>query len=209
MARVRGRFLKDIRREAILRAAWQCAAKYGFAKSTIQEIAREAGLAKGTIYNYFEKKEDILLALVEAANRKVLDMMEDVATSTLTAKKKLEKMLLARVLYIYDTVGRSPHGEEIIPSHKPAIVGSLDWFFRKQKRLYEQVIREGNKAGEFNEKSPSTAAEVLGNLSELLTPPYYRLVKRSQVKSFARNLLKRFITGISRDGAKSARRSGK
>ena len=122
MGRRPRRMLKDIRRQAILQAAWRCISKYGFTKTTIHEIARAAGLAKGTIYNYFESKEDILLALVAATNRKVLDEMEKIAGSNRPAGKKLEEMLLARALYIYDMVGTSPHTQEMIASHKPEIV---------------------------------------------------------------------------------------
>lgn len=197
------------KRAVILRAAWKMMCRYGFAKTTVEEIAAEAGIGKGTVYLYFESKEEILLALVAQTNRRVLDKMERLAASHLAPGKKLRRMLLSRALEIYDVVHANPHGEEVIASHKPAIVKSLGWFFRKQKKLYEQVIREGVQAGEFDEKSPSAAAEVLGTLSELLTPPYYRFRKRSEIESFARNLLKRFIAGISKDGLKNVRRNRK
>lgn len=187
----------------ILRAAWKRMCQYGFAKTTVAEIASEAGIGKGTVYLYFDSKEDILLALVAETNRRVLKNMEDIASSRLSPAKKLEKMFLSRALQIYDVVSANPHGEEVIASHKPAIVESLDWFFKRQKRLYQQVIREGVLAGEFAEKSPAAAAEVLGVLSELLTPPYYRLKKRSEVETFARNLLARFVGGIAGDGKRS------
>jgi AcrR family transcriptional regulator len=179
--------------------------RYGFAKTTVAEIAREAGIGKGTVYRYFASKEDILLALVAETNRRVLEKMEQIASSELPSGEKLEKMLLSRALEIYDVVHANPHGEEVIASHKPAIVKSLRWFFRKQKKLYEQVIREGVKAGEFNEKSPATAAAVLSTLSELLTPPYYRLKKRAEIKAFAVNLMRRFIAGISANRKDSGR----
>jgi AcrR family transcriptional regulator len=185
---------------AILRAAWQMMCRYGFAKTTVEEIAAEAGIAKGTVYLYFRSKEEILIALVSETNRRVLEKMEKIAVSSLPPGRKLEKMMLSRALEIYDVVQGNPHGEEVIASHKPAIVNSLGWFFRKQKKLYEQVIREGVKAGDFAEESPAKAADTLSTLSELLTPPYYGLKKKSAIESFTRNLLRRFIAGISGDG---------
>lgn len=177
--------------------------RYGFAKTTVAEIAREAGIAKGTVYLYFDSKEEILIALVTETNRRILEKMEKVVASGLPPEKKIEKLLLSRALEIYDVVHANPHGEELIASHKPVIVESLGWFFRKQKQLYEQVIREGIKARVFEEKAPGEAAKVLGTLSELLTPPYYRFGKRSDIKTFAQKLLKRFIRGISTHGKKS------
>ena len=194
------------KRGRILRAAWKIMCRYGFAKTTVNEIASEAGIGKGTVYLYFDSKEDILIALVSETNSRILDNMERIASSGLPAGEKLQKMLLSRALEIYDVVHANQHGEEIIASHKPAIVKSLGWFFRKQKKLYEQVIREGVKAGVFNEKSPSRAADVLGSLSELLTPPYYRFRKRSEIRNFAQQLLERFIRGISTGRNKSGAR---
>jgi len=188
------------RRGAILRAAWRMMCRYGFAKTTVEEIATEAGIAKGTVYLYFKSKEEILIALVSETNRRVLEKMEKIAVSSLPPGKKLEKMILSRALEIYEVVQSNPHGEEVIASHKPAIVDSLGWFFRKQKKLYEQVIREGVQAGDFMEETPGRAAETLSTLSELLTPPYYGLKKKSEIESFTRNLMRRFIAGMSANG---------
>jgi TetR/AcrR family fatty acid metabolism transcriptional regulator len=49
--------------DAILKAASKIFAEYGFSGAKISEIAREAGVADGTIYLYFQNKEDILLTL--------------------------------------------------------------------------------------------------------------------------------------------------
>jgi TetR/AcrR family fatty acid metabolism transcriptional regulator len=174
--------------------------RYGFAKTTVEEIASQARIAKGTVYLYFRSKEEILIALVSETNRRVLEKMEKIAVSALPPGRKIEKMVLSRAMEIYDVVQANPHGEEVIASHKPAIVDSLGWFFRKQKKLYEQVIREGVEAGAFAEESPVKAAETLSALSELLTPPYYGLKKRSEIESFTRNLLRRFIAGMSVNG---------
>ena len=56
--------LIDARRKQILDAAIALTAEQGFARTTIKQIARRAGVADGTIYNYFKNKEDILLAVV-------------------------------------------------------------------------------------------------------------------------------------------------
>ncbi len=200
MVRLERNNRRDDKRGAILRAAWSMMCRYGFAKTTVGEIADHAGIAKGTVYLYFRSKEEILIALVSETNRRILDGMEKIAVSSLPPEKKIEKMVLSRAMEIYDVVQANPHGEEVIASHKPAIVESLEWFFRKQKKLYERVIREGVAAGYFAEKSPGKAAETLSTLSELLTPPYYGMKKKSEIERFARNLLRRFVAGMSANG---------
>jgi AcrR family transcriptional regulator len=59
----------DRRRAQILAAATQVFARQGFHRTTVREIAREAGIADGTIYLYFASKQDVLLALLGRLGR--------------------------------------------------------------------------------------------------------------------------------------------
>ena len=57
--------LIDARRQIILDAAIDVIVEQGFQRTTIKQIARKAGVADGTIYNYFKNKDAILFAIVE------------------------------------------------------------------------------------------------------------------------------------------------
>ena len=58
--------LKDQKRNDILNAAKKLFRKYGVKKTTMRDIAAEAGLAVGTLYLYFENRDDVVLACAEA-----------------------------------------------------------------------------------------------------------------------------------------------
>jgi AcrR family transcriptional regulator len=71
------------RREQILGAATRVFAEKGFSRATTREIAREAGVSEGTIYNYFEDKDALLMAILDALNeseRRAEDFEEGLAT---------------------------------------------------------------------------------------------------------------------------------
>lgn len=55
----------ELRRNQILEGAASVFVKKGFHKATTKEIARAAGVAEGTIYNYFENKRELLVAMVD------------------------------------------------------------------------------------------------------------------------------------------------
>lgn len=55
--------ITDKRRKQILEAALHVFSRYGFDRATIPDIAREAGIAVGTIYNYYEGKRGLLVAI--------------------------------------------------------------------------------------------------------------------------------------------------
>jgi AcrR family transcriptional regulator len=59
----------DRRREQILAAASTVFARHGFHRSTVRQVAQEAGIADGTIYLYFRSKRELLLALLGQLGR--------------------------------------------------------------------------------------------------------------------------------------------
>jgi AcrR family transcriptional regulator len=59
----------DRRRAQILAAAGRVFARQGFHRTTVREVAREAGIADGTIYLYFASKQQLLLALLGQLGR--------------------------------------------------------------------------------------------------------------------------------------------
>jgi AcrR family transcriptional regulator len=71
------------RREQIVGAATRVFAEKGFRRATTREVAREAGVSEGTIYNYFEGKDALLMAILERLNeteRRAEDFEEGMAT---------------------------------------------------------------------------------------------------------------------------------
>jgi TetR/AcrR family fatty acid metabolism transcriptional regulator len=59
----------DRRRAQILEAASRVLAERGYHRTTVRDIAREAGIADGTIYLYFSSKQELLLALIAQLGR--------------------------------------------------------------------------------------------------------------------------------------------
>ncbi len=75
--------LARARREQILEAATRVFAAKGFRRATTKEVARAAGVSEGTIYNYFEDKDALLMAILDRLNeteRRAEDFEEGMAT---------------------------------------------------------------------------------------------------------------------------------
>ncbi|MBM5573819.1 TetR/AcrR family transcriptional regulator [Deefgea sp. CFH1-16] len=56
--------LNPAKRQQILDGARRIFIELGFASSSVEKIAKAAGVAKGTIYNYFDSKEALFVALI-------------------------------------------------------------------------------------------------------------------------------------------------
>ncbi len=58
-----------VRRQHILEAATRVFAERGYDRATVRAVAKAAGIADGTVYNYFENKEALLLAVLDSLDR--------------------------------------------------------------------------------------------------------------------------------------------
>ena len=93
------------RRQHILAAAARVFARKGFDQATVKEIADEADLAEGTLYNYFGSKRDILLAIAgdteasAVAIRQAVEGMDDRAAMILMFEKALDISVVLFVLF--------------------------------------------------------------------------------------------------------------
>jgi AcrR family transcriptional regulator len=82
---------KEKTRKAILRAALDLFAEKGFYRTTTKAIARKAGIAEGTLFNYFETKEDLALYFFEEEQNHVIDWYE--------ANDRLQRAAIAEKLF--------------------------------------------------------------------------------------------------------------
>ncbi|MCX6647708.1 MAG: TetR/AcrR family transcriptional regulator [bacterium] len=185
------------KRERILLAAWETIRKYGFDKTTVSDIAKGAGIAKGTVYLYFRSKDEIMLALVELTNRRINDRLERIAESQIPPRAKVREILMFRILRIYDIV-KYPHGEEIVSAMKSSISKIIGAFLDEQAALVKKCLDEGVKSGEFTKINTGQVAGTLVAMFELLTPPYYRIRSKSELEKFAGTLLDLVLSGIER-----------
>jgi TetR/AcrR family fatty acid metabolism transcriptional regulator len=77
----------------ILEAACKVFAEMGFHQSTISQIAKEAGVADGTIYLYFKNKNDILVQFYEYKTKQVFDRFRESVDQADTAVEKLRNLI--------------------------------------------------------------------------------------------------------------------
>lgn len=77
------------KRERILRAATKVFAKNGFYATRVSEIAKEAGVADGTIYLYFENKDDVLISIFQDRIGKLLTILREIAAREVSVEERI------------------------------------------------------------------------------------------------------------------------
>ncbi len=87
------KIIRSDKYNSILTAAGAVFAKFGFHKSTIAQIAAEAGVADGTIYLYFKNKEDILYQFLNYKTEIVFKEMRKAVNSNENAEIRLNNLI--------------------------------------------------------------------------------------------------------------------
>jgi TetR/AcrR family fatty acid metabolism transcriptional regulator len=77
----------------ILEAAVKVFARQGFHQSTIAQIAKEAGVADGTIYLYFKNKNDILVQFFSFRTKQVFESFREAVDGAVTSTEKLRRLV--------------------------------------------------------------------------------------------------------------------
>lgn len=187
---------RNDKREAILKAAWELIRHYGYAKTTIDDIARRAGVGKGTIYLYFRSKAEIMLALTDLTNQRITRELERISSEDRPPEERLRACVLYRLMTLYDLVNRYPHSEDVIATLLPEIVERLDGYVHRHGELLGQIVREGCAGGALACEDPDSTGQLLARLFEFMTPPYYRFDSRSSLERFAGEVMDLMLDGL-------------
>lgn len=153
------------RRAEILDAALQVFGQYGYRRASMDDIAREAGIAKGTIYLSFTSKEEVFRALSQRLAQQMLAGAEVAGHRPGTAADKLAAMQTAWFGTYAETIRRSPHADELLDAKHRLSADLVADAASRYKRLVRAVLTEAAAAGELDLKpaglTADTAAELL------------------------------------------------
>jgi AcrR family transcriptional regulator len=145
----------DVYRRAILEAAEREFSGRSFAETKMADIARRAGLASGTLYNYFDSKEAIFQSLIEARGDELAAGFDAVASQTLIPMARLRAFMEAALAHL------EQHRQMFLFLVQMGPLAGLGFeklagaaAERTQRRCMkhlEQAVREAQKAGVLRE----------------------------------------------------------
>ncbi len=185
--------------QKIIAAATRVFAQKGFYQSKISEIAKEAGVADGTIYIYFENKDDILISLFEEQMQAVLDNMKAHLAGQTDPAKKLEEFAWTHLSLIQ----KNKDMAEIIQVE----LRQSDKFMKEYKNekfleylnIIEDIIIEGQERGVFRKGVMPTVAKraFFGALDEVSRVWVLSSRRQYDIKTVARQISMYFLEGIT------------
>jgi len=185
------------KREAILRAGVRVFAAKGFFNSKVADIAREAGIADGTVYLYFKSKDEILHSVFDRAmadfieeGRRELEPIEDpVEKLRAIARLHLERLSSDRdlaVVFQVELRGSTKFMQEFSAAG-----------FAEYLDIIRRTIEDGQKSGAFRtDMKPIICAKILyGSLDEMVTN-WILSANKYPLPPMADEVLKIFLGGL-------------
>ena len=155
---------REFRKKRIIDAALAVFDRYGIEKTTIGEIADEAGFGKATLYYYYPSKDDVYIAIMSKGGKSLWEEIEEATITDKPPKKKIFEILQQ----ICKIVNKDKNLYKFLftaPSHIQG-TSKLPWK-TYQERLYsilQAIIDKGCTNGDFINLKPEIIMQAIGGL---------------------------------------------
>lgn len=162
---------RDDIRDLILDGVDALLARFGFRKMTMEDLAREVGIGKGTIYLHFPSKEELALAHVDRIAERLLLRLREIAAGPGSPPERLRRMLLARVLHRFDSVTHySQNLDDLLSSVRTPLLARRRAHLEKEAAVLAEVLRDGCAQGVFDSAEIRASAQALVWCTNSLLP---------------------------------------
>ncbi len=187
-------------KDTIYEAVSSLVEQHGASGLTMDGLAQKAGMATGTLYNYFRNKEDVLhffhLRLVEPYHRAI----ESITTAALPAPQKLRQVFHA-------VLEQAVKYKEI-----RKLVVEMDYYSELRKasgprllQMLTTIFEQGVKEGSFRPHDPSHTGRIFRGALRELFDLQLSGASDKEVNRFAGTLIKTLLAGISVRGGSGAK----
>jgi len=141
------------KRQMILDIAARIFSRYGYSKTSLDEIAQEARIAKGTIYYYFTSKEELFSQIVQKQGRLFVEELRENLQEMSGFESKLGYFLQAPMTYVCEKMPHWVDGLKTIPFNLQKHFDTFKDENRKQMlAILMEIIKEGIEEGLISEQ---------------------------------------------------------
>jgi AcrR family transcriptional regulator len=194
------------RRERIVQAADSLFNHYGLEKTTMEDISRESGIPRATIYLEFPGgKEDIMMASIDGYLSQVIhNMRERVRQSRAGRLETLKQVILFNILANYDHANEFQYSTQNLQHYSTRVRQEMDSYFQARTNLYAELLQQAALSGEISaEYDYVRLSNILSHALIPFMPPIATQYSREQVEADATALFNLLLSGI----AKSSQRA--
>ena len=185
-------------KDLILDGATNIFAKFGFRKTTVDEIAQAARKGKSSIYYYFNSKEEIFQAVVEKEVGEVKSKLISVAESTDPANAKLKNYIVLRMQMLKELANVYEALKDDFLSHYEFIEEIRKDYDELELSFIENILKEGAESGEFDIQDFKLTAISILTIFKGLEIPIFIKIDESHFEERVDNLIHLILNGLAK-----------
>ncbi len=192
----------DDKKTKILEKAKELFLIYGVKKTTVDEIAKAAGVGKGTVYLYFTSKGDIVSDLAVQEANSIASQLSDVIEKENSAEEKLRVFIKSFILNCHDFVNSNRHAADIfdvIRQHRSKCEindQSYEGEMAEITKISSEILLAGKEKDAF---IFDDLLELIGNMSFALQsyfPPFSNSLSREELDKKSDYIIDIIIKGL-------------
>lgn len=188
---------KEEKKNQIIQAAIRTFARSGYFNSRVSEIAKEAGVADGTIYIYFKSKDEILSAIFDEALDKFVQISEDKLKNISDPIERLETIAFLHLKYL----GANRDLATVFQIEFRHNIVFMEKFTRSKLRDYFRIIREtiedGQEKKAFRKLDPKFGTKLFFGMIDEMVTSWLLSKKEYHLEKTAKSLTHTFVFGIA------------
>lgn len=170
---------KEEKRVKVLKSASDCFARYGFEKTTLDDIGKAVGLNKASLYYYYKNKESIFCDVIATEAEQFLKELQRRIRNEKTAEGKIQHYLKERINYYRSVVNLHNLSMDMIRKVEPVFLETYEKVLHLEIKFLNDILNEGIVSGEFQQHDAGKVAEAILNVAVSIR---YREVHNSIVK---------------------------
>lgn len=155
----------------IIDAAVIVIAENGYHQAQVSKIAKQAGVADGTIYLYFKNKEDILISIFEDKMAVFINRLQVIVDRNETASEKLQKMIESHFKVQTDNKHLGIVTQLELRQSNIEVRAKINAILKGYLDLIDEILRQGVNAGDFRADMDIRLARqcIFGTIDEVTT----------------------------------------
>ena len=155
----------------IIDAAVIAIAENGYHQAQVSKIAKQAGVADGTIYLYFKNKEDILISVFQEKMGVFVDNLQDIIKNGSSSSEKLAQMIENHFKVLSDDRHLATVTQLELRQSNKEVRLKINTILKEYLKLLDEILIEGMLSGEFSQTMDVRLARqmVFGTIDEITT----------------------------------------
>ncbi|MBN1212500.1 MAG: TetR/AcrR family transcriptional regulator [candidate division Zixibacteria bacterium] len=154
--------------KAIIGAGQALFAQFGYKKTTVDEIARTAKVAKGTMYKYFQSKDDIFAEVVHREGNHITELIEEAVAREKNPSNKIRALILVKIREIKKAVSFYKVTREVAHELWPIMNTVRSDFYDWECELITKILYEGIGTGQFKINRVEMVATIIATVLKAL-----------------------------------------